>query len=91
MINISLAMFSQTRTFTRRFFASKPLSNTLHVYLSPGQKHNAIKGTVLLNDIEHLKISVMAPAKDNQANDALVKLLGQEYEVDQDNIAIVKG
>ena len=84
-------MFSRTRTFTHRFFASKPLSNTLYVYLSPGQKHNAIKGTVLLNDIEHLKISVTAPAKDNQANDALIKLIEQEYAVDKDNIAIVKG
>lgn len=53
----------------------------------PNAKHEGIVGKY--NGM--IKIAVRAPAVDNKANEALIKLLSKHYSVSKSSIHIIKG
>lgn len=62
--------------------------HTLHlqVYLQPRAHRDHIKGV----EAGVLKVSLIAPAVEGKANNALVKFLGEAFGVPQKNITILK-
>jgi hypothetical protein len=64
--------------------------NYLRVKINPRASKNAIMGHM---DDEHntLKISVTAAPEKGKANEAVIKLLSQEYQVPKSNIKIISG
>lgn len=60
---------------------------TLKIKLIPKSSKNSIEGYI----DDQLKVKVTAPAVDNKANEALIKLLAKEFKIPKSSIRIIKG
>ncbi len=59
----------------------------LKIWVQPGAKRNIVDGT---HD-NCLKLKIKAPAKDNKANEELIKFLAEIFNVKKKDIEIVSG
>ena len=73
------------------FLKTNKNGSELLVYLMPGAKHEKIIGTVDINNIKAIKISVKAKPIDNMANIALIKFLSNIFDVPRSSISIISG
>ena len=63
----------------------------LAVKVKAGAKINEIGKFVIINGKQYLKISIKALLEDGKANKAIVSFLATEWDINQDNLAILTG
>lgn len=64
-----------------------PKGTLLEVYIQPGASNNSVVGT----HGERLKIKIKAPPVDGEANQELVKFMGEYLGVSKSKVHLLKG
>lgn len=61
------------------------------IKVKAGSKINSVDGTICINGIWHLKLSIKAIPESGKANIAIVKFLAEKWGVSKKSLKIIKG